>query len=326
MLRSSESGGCLVEPQSPLCTCGVSPVSPASSPHVSSSSAPQSSPTRGGPARFSLSCERCTVLASSCQLGGKPCPSCMVLCGPPLVLVVHFPPCLPALVRVIIITIVVSALLLTSGPAYTTATCAGAAAISCTACGLLAHFGSVCQLQTLAIRGVFVPVDFGHWDLLSMLLLEVGDKFSHLVGTPTSLCESFLQSSRQTMVNEKGGKGFSSSDVGWARWQGEVNLLLHAFWCLRSLRRLWGILIWSLIRGVFQHYLPVRSFPWRRVLLWVGLSSSSSPLLTVFLSCLFLQFALYVPCSKETSTSRLYGKRSVSEQGAPQFYMRQPIT
>ena len=92
MLRSSGSGRCLVEPQSPLCTCGVSPVSPASSPHVSSSSAPQSSPTRGSPVRFSLSCERCTVLAASCQSGGKPCPSCVVLCGPPLVLVVHFRP------------------------------------------------------------------------------------------------------------------------------------------------------------------------------------------------------------------------------------------
>ena len=63
------------------------------------------------------------------------------------------------------------------------------------------------------------------------------------------------------MVDEKGGEGFSSGDVGWTHWQGEVNLLLHAFWCLRSLRWLWGILIWSLIRGVFQHHLPVRSSP-----------------------------------------------------------------
>ena len=34
----------------------------------------------------------------------------------------------------------------------------------CTACGFLAHFGPVCQLQTLTVRGVFVPIDFGHWD------------------------------------------------------------------------------------------------------------------------------------------------------------------
>ena len=73
-----------------------------------------------------------------------------------------------------------------------------------------------------------------------MLLLEIGDEFSHLVGTPTPLCESLLQSSRQAMVNEKGGEGFRSSDVGWARWQGEVNLLLHACWCLCSLRWLWA--------------------------------------------------------------------------------------
>ena len=152
MLRSSGSGGCLVEPQSPLCTCGVSLVSPASSPHLSSSSAPQSSSTRGGPARFSLLCERCRVLAAFCQSGAKLCPSCLVLCGPPLVLVVHFRPCLPALVRVIIITITVSASLPTSGPAYTTATCAGTAAIMCPACSFLAHFGSIHQLQTLTVR------------------------------------------------------------------------------------------------------------------------------------------------------------------------------
>ena len=185
-------------------------------------------------------------------------------------------PCLPMLVRVIIITIVVSTSLSTSRPAYASATCAGATAITCTACGLLAHFGSVCQLQTLTVRGVFIPIDFGHWDLLSMLLLNVGDEFSHLIGTPTSLCKSFLQSSRQAMVDEKGGEGFSSSDVGWARWQGEVNLLLHTFWCLRSLRRLWGILIWSLIRGLFQHHLPVCSSPLLGVLLRVALASSSS--------------------------------------------------
>ena len=44
---------------------------PASSPHVSSSSANQSSPTRGGPARFSLSCVRCRVLVAFCQWGGQ---------------------------------------------------------------------------------------------------------------------------------------------------------------------------------------------------------------------------------------------------------------
>ena len=43
-----------------------------------------------------------------------------------------FIPCLPALVRVIIITVVVPASLSTSGPAYATAsTCAGTAATTC---------------------------------------------------------------------------------------------------------------------------------------------------------------------------------------------------
>ena len=136
------------------------------------------------------------------------------------------------------------------------------------------------------------------------------------------LCKSFLQSSHQAMVNEKGGEGFGSSDMGWARWQGEVNLLLHAFWCLCSLCWLWGILIWGFIRRVFQHYFPICPTSWCRVLLRVGLFLYLSPLLVVFLLCLSMQFALYVPCSKETSTSRLYGKRSMLGQGALQFYMK----
>ena len=95
-------------------------------------------------------------------------------------------------------------------------------------CGLLpGRFGPICQFWTFIIGGVFVPVDFRHWDLLSMLFLEIGDEFSHLVGTPTSLCKSLLQSSHQAVVDEKGGESFSGSDVGWAHWQGEVNLLLH---------------------------------------------------------------------------------------------------
>ena len=97
-----------------------------------------------------------------------------------------FTPCLSTFVRVILITIIVPASLSTSRPTYAPATRTGAVATTCAACGFLAHFGSVCQLQTFAVRGVFVPIDFGHWDLLSMLLLEVGNEFSHLVGTPTS--------------------------------------------------------------------------------------------------------------------------------------------
>ena len=64
-LWSSENDGCPSEPKFLLCTCGVLLASPASSPHVSSS-APESSPTRDGPARFSLSGERCKGLAAFC--------------------------------------------------------------------------------------------------------------------------------------------------------------------------------------------------------------------------------------------------------------------
>ena len=184
-----------------------------------------------------------------------------------------FTPCLPALVRVVF-AIVILASLFTFGPAHILTTSTWAVTTMCAARGLLLDcLCSICQLWTLAVGGVLIPVDFGHWDLLSMLLLEIGDKFPHLVSTPTPLCKSLLRCSRQAMVDEKGGEGFCSSDVGWARWQGEVNLLLHTCWCLRSLCWLWGILIWSLVRGVFQHHLPVRSPSRRRVLLWSGLSS-----------------------------------------------------
>ena len=182
-----------------------------------------------------------------------------------------FIPCLPALVRVIIITVVVPASLSTSRPAYAsaTATCAGTTAIRCSACGFLAHFGPLCHLQTLAVRGVFVPVDFGHWDSLSVLLLEVGNKFPHLVSTPTSFHKSFLQGSRKTVVNKESCKGFGCCDMGWTCWQVQMYLLLHAFRCLRSLH-LFGV---TLIRRVLQHHLPVCS---SRIRLRVALSSSSS--------------------------------------------------
>ena len=183
-----------------------------------------------------------------------------------------FTPCLPAFVGVIILAVVVTTSLFASGTACTT--CTGAAALACTAptaaststaagcwllswfapagasCttrGLLGCFGPVCQLNTIAVRGIFVPVDFGHGDLLSMLPLEVGDELPHLVSTPTSFCESLLQSSRQTVVDKEGGKGLGSSDVGWACRQSKMYLLLHPFWCFSSLRRSWGTLIWSLV-------------------------------------------------------------------------------
>ena len=61
---------CLVEPQSLLCICGVSPVSL----HPSLVDLPllliSPIPVCSDPARFSLSCKRCRVLAAFCQSGG----------------------------------------------------------------------------------------------------------------------------------------------------------------------------------------------------------------------------------------------------------------
>ena len=50
------------------------------------------------------------------------------------------------------------------------------------------------------------------------------------------------------------------------------------------------------------------------------------PLLTACLLCLSVQFAWFSPCNKETSTSRLYGKRSMLGQGALQFYIEHWVT
>ena len=160
-------------------------------------------------------------------------------------------------------------------------------------CGLLTWFaptGATCTAQWFScplwsrllapdLRCQSYPhllVDLRHRDLLSVLLLKVGDELSHLVGTPASFFKGLPQSSRQAMVNEKGGEGFSSSDVGWTCWQGEMDLFLHTFRCPCSLHRLWIIFVQTLIRRVLQHHLPVRSSPWLRVRLRVALSSSSS--------------------------------------------------
>ena len=274
MLRSFGNGGCLAEPQSPLCTCGVSLVSPASSPHVSFFFAPVQCAVAQQGSLFQVRD------VEGWQLSVNQGVNCAHLAW---FFVGHhwswwftFIPCLPALVRVIIITVIVPASLSTSGPAYASATCAGTAAITCTAWGFLAHFGPVCQLQTLTVRGVFVPVDFGHWDLLSVLLLEVGNEFPHLVGTPTSFHKSFLQGSHKIVVNKESCEGFSCGHMGWTCWQSQVYLLLHTFRHLRSLHLLGVILIQTLIRRVLQHHLPVCSSPWLRVRLRVALSSSSS--------------------------------------------------
>ena len=151
-------------------------------------------------------------------------------------------------VGVILVTISVSAPLLSLGSISAATNCTGTIATTCTTRGLLLdRFCPFCQLWTFVVSRLLVPLDFGHWDLLPVLFLEVGDKLPHLVGAPTLLCEHFLQSSRQTVVNKEGCKRFSCGDVGWAHWQGEMYLLLHPFWCFSSLRRSWGTLILSLV-------------------------------------------------------------------------------
>ena len=158
-----------------------------------------------------------------------------------------FPLGLLTFAGVVLVIISISAPLLPLGSASAATTCTGTSATACTARGLLDRFCPICQLWTFIVGRVLVSVDFGHWDLLPVLFLEVGDKLPHLVSAPTLLCERFLQSPRQTMVNEEGGKRFGCGDMGWARWQGEMDLLLHPFWRFNSLRRSWGTLLLSLV-------------------------------------------------------------------------------
>ena len=56
-----------------------------------------------------------------------------------------------------------------------------------------------------------------------MLLLEVGDQLPHLISAPASFFKGLPQGSRQAMVNEKGGEGFSSSDVAGVGRQHQVD-------------------------------------------------------------------------------------------------------
>ena len=198
MLCSPGSGGCLSEPQSLLCTGGVSPASPAFVPRGSSSSAQRSNPVRVGPIQFSLSGERCRGVAASGQLEGTLQSSCVALSGPPLALVVHLRRsfyicwghhhhrhrldlafflqthlrrhrlCWDRYHRLFL-------LLHHCDHQLQASYVACPAGASCTTRGLLACSGPVCQLNTIAVRGIFVPVDFGHGDFLSMLLLEVVD-------------------------------------------------------------------------------------------------------------------------------------------------------
>ena len=199
---------------------------------------------------------------------------------------------LPAFVGVVII-IAVTTSLLASGTACTTCTWAAAllctapvtststaagcwlpsgvapAGASCTTRSLLGCFGPVCQLNAFLFRGVFVPVDFGHWDLLSVLFLEVGDKLPHLVGAPTSFGKGLLQGSSKPVVNEECREGFSRGHMSRAGRQSQMYLPLHKFWCSSSLCRL-GFFI----RRILHHHLPICALPWRRVLLWILLSSS----------------------------------------------------
>ena len=134
-----------------------------------------------------LLCERCTGLAAFGRSGGNLCPSCVAPLGhhwlwwctsPPVFLRLLGSSSSPSSSR---------PRFLPPDPAHTSATCTGAVTTTCTACGLLLDcFGPIRQLRTFVIRGVFVPIDFRHGNLLPMLFLEIGNEFPHLVGTPTS--------------------------------------------------------------------------------------------------------------------------------------------
>ena len=200
---------------------------------------------------------------------------------------------LPTFIGVVIITIAVTTSLLASGTACTTCTWAAAivctapaaststaagrwllsrlapAGASCTTRGLLGYLGSVCQLNAFLFRGIFVPLDFGHWDLLSVFLLEVGDKLPHLIRAPTSFGKGLLQGSSKPVIDEKHREGLSRGHMSRASRQSQMYLPLHTFWCFSSLRRL-GFFI----RRILHHHLPVCALPWRRALLWILLSSS----------------------------------------------------
>ena len=151
------------------------------------------SSTHVGPARFSLSGERCRGVAASNRLEGKLRPSCVVLYEPPAVSAAYFhprsflhllgsssspspsrprflppeppaplvlgppPSCAP-----------LPPLVPAPPPAHWLLSRLAPAGASCTTRGLLGYLGSVCQLNAFLFRGVFVPVDFGHWDLLSV--------------------------------------------------------------------------------------------------------------------------------------------------------------
>ena len=72
-------------------------------------------------------------------------------------------------------------------------------------------------------RGIFVPVDFGHGNFLSMLLLEVVDELPHLVGTPTSLAKAFCKARVSPWLIKKAVK--DSVMVTWAGLVGRVRCI-----------------------------------------------------------------------------------------------------
>ena len=183
----------------------------------------------------------------------------------------------------------------------------------------LATLDSVCQLNAFLFRGVFVPVDFGQWDLLSVLFLEVGDELPHLVGAPTSFGKGLLQGSSKPVINKERREGLSRGHMSRAGRQSQMYLLLHTFWCCSSLRQL-GFFI----RRILHHHLPVRASPWSRVLLWILLSSSHGwRLSSGIFSCSLLRTRHKTrrpPPHVCTVKGLCFGKARSS------FILRQPIT
>ena len=335
MLCFLGSDGCPSEPQSPLCTCGVLSASLHPCLVDTSSSAPQSSPTHSGPMWFSLSGERCRGLGSFRSIGGKLCPFYVVLSGPLAVLVVHLHPCLPAFVRVITITVVTSTLFSTSQTRlHRHHLCWDRRHACFTGCDhrLQASCMVLPLPEPLALPVVFFPTLVPSASSRPSLSEESRPRRFWALG-PCCPCffwklvtnsliwsvlqhlfaKAFCRARVKPWLIKKAVK--DSVVVTWAGLVGRVRCICFftsfgapapsAGWGSSSEEYSNTTFLSALLPGLesfFGSFFPL-------------------PIANSFPPVFFLQFALYVPCSKETSTSRLYGKGSMLGEGTLQFYI-----
>ena len=260
-------------------------------PRGSSSSAQPSSPAHGGPTQFSPWGERCRGVAASDRSEGRLRPSCGALYEPPVVSAACLHPrsscvCwghhhhhhgLASCLRNHLHHLYLGRRppVHHSRHQYHHRRQLLASFEACPRRSLLHHPRSSWLLwprrpvQCLPLQRCLRPVNFGHWNLLSVLFLEVGDKLPHLVSAPTSFGKGLLQGTSKPVINKERCEGLGRGHMSRAGRQSQMYLLLHTFWCCSSLRRL-GFFI----RRILHHHLPVCWLPWRRILLWILLSSS----------------------------------------------------